>query len=221
MIREKIPNFRGYSSSFADDDGIGPPEWIKELRVKIGKEWQRRKKEFRAFHRRGILEDQVKRKYVFGPLEMPLDCFTSSRWNERRTQVPLPRTRDDWHLIWKWWKRAGSYKNIKKHIEDYGMRRPIDADWFVNYDPNGKQLYHRCFAFTLRNLQWPFLILSTGNERLMMAMFEWEWETITTLIHVRDCGFDPVISSALNGLAEIVGCRTRGINRSVSDKGTL
>lgn len=163
----------------------------------------------------------VKKVYRIGPLEFPLDCFTSSRWHERRNKVPLPRTRDDWRFIYDWWKSAGSYHDIKKHIEDYGMRRPIEADFFVNYDPNGRQLFHRCFAFNLANLEWPFLILRAGNERLMMAMFDWGWNTITAIVFIRDCGFDPLISELLSGAAEMIGTARPFINRPVSQKGKL
>lgn len=225
-MRERIPDWRSWLASYPNDDGKGPPEHILALQKKIRRECHARKRTYGPWIRRGILSDHPVAKYSLGPVELPLDVFTSSRWCERRTKVPLPLDMAGWRTCWEFWRGASSYRAIQAHIEKYGMRRPIIADWVVNYDPAEGQMVDRAFAFRGQNPDWPFLVLRTGNERLMMAMFEWGWKTITTIVLVRDCGHCTAVSELLRHVVDLgvgVGLAKakRGILRRVSEKGTL
>jgi len=225
-MRDRIPDWKAWLSSYATDDGKGPPDHILALREATHRACYRRKRLYAPLIRRGILNDKPVRTYSVGPVELPLDVFTSSRWCERRTDLPLPLDRAGWKLCWEFWRGARSYRSIRSHIEKHGMRRPIFADWVVNFDPECGQLEHRCFAYHLGSPGWPFLVLRTGNERLMMAMFEWGWETITTLVTIRDCGHSPEVTALLRHVVDFgvplgLAKASRGIRRSVSEKGGL
>lgn len=219
-----IPSWQGWLRSAAHDDGKGPPQWILDRQAEIRRELHVRKKEYNPLIRRGLWEDQVLATYNIGPIDLPVDFgFVSSRWHERRNCVPLACDEETWRFAWEYWKGADSYRGIKAHIEEHGMRRAILAEWFMNYDPDAGRLVHRCFAFRGEALQWPILILRTGNERLMMAWFEWGWKTIPTCIMVKDCGFDPAVSAGIRYLAETAPAWLRKgwryVNRPVEEKG--
>lgn len=201
-MKKRIPEWRGWMKSKADDDGSGPPRSVEEIRREIRAECHRRKRLYDAWIHAGVLADDPVASYNFGPFDLPLDVFTSSRWHERRTQLPLPIDREGWQICWEFWHRSNSYRGIKESVEQHGMYRPIIAEWFVNYDPKAGKLVHPCYAFHGENLPWPFLILRTGNERLMMAMFDWGWKTIPTQILVRDCGYSAAVSVMLRWLAD-------------------
>ncbi|UCG53543.1 MAG: hypothetical protein JSW58_08295 [Candidatus Latescibacterota bacterium] len=102
------------------------------------------------------------------------------------------------------------------------MRKPIEAELYINYSPKIK-LYHRALCFRGHNLDWPFLFLRRGNERLMMAWFEWGWRTIPAAIWVRDCGYSDAFSALLHyALAELCPPEfktSRTICRRVNDLG--
>lgn len=222
MVREPIPDWRGWTKSQAGDSGP-LPDHIAELVTSTRAEDHRRKKKYTRWIRRGVLADQSIAAYSFGPFDLPVDIFTSSRWHERRTKIPLPVDEDGWRTCWEFWRGATSYRGIKSHIEEHGMRRPILAEWFVNYDPADNQLVHRAFAFRGENPRWPYLILRTGNERLMMAWFDWGWRTIPTVVIVRDCGHDQLVSGLLRWTAGEAVSRglvgSRGICRRIDEKG--
>lgn len=225
-VRDPIPEWKGFTKSHATDNGDGPPRRILDLQRDIRAECHRRKTRYNPWLRAGVENDKPIAVYNLGPVDMPLDVFTSSRWNERRTQLPLPFDREGWRTCWEFWRGAKSYREIRANVEKHGMRRPIIADWCVNFDPSAKRMVHRAFAFQLENPAWPFLVLRTGNERLLMAMFEWGWRTIPTMVAIRDCGHSPAMSALLRWFADCaVRCgfanRSRGICRRVEDKGEL
>lgn len=224
LVRSEIPNWEGWMRSHSNDDGPIDPDIVK-IRAKTRAECHRRKKAYTGWIRGGVLADNPIITHSFGPINLPADpeLFTSSRWNERRTNVPLPYNDETWRFVWRFWHGANSYRGIKAHIEQYGMRRPLFADMFTNYDPQGSKLIHRTFAFRRENLQWPVLILRTGNERILMAMYEWGWNTVPVVILVRDCGFDSAMSALWTLIQERsgIGGLTREINRSIQEKGSL
>lgn len=223
-MRTEIPFFSEWMRSHPDDDGPIDSD-IVEVREEITRECFRRKAKYTKWIRDGVLSDNPVASFSFGPINLPADpsLFTSSRWSERRNHVPLPHDDETWRFIHRFWKRSHSYQGIKAHIEKYGMRRPLLADLFVNYDPLGGKLIHRAFAWRGENPSWPLMILRTGNERIMMAMYEWGWETVPVVLLVRDCGFDSAMSALLRLLHERsgLGGLTREIDRKVEDKGSL
>jgi len=223
-MKAKIPNWEGWMKSHSFDDGPVDPD-IVELQEHIRRRVHSRKRQFTSWIRQGVLADSPIATYAFGPINLPCEpkLFTSSRWNERRTNIPLPHDRESWMLVHRYWKGSNSYRGIKTHIEQYGMRRPIFADMFVNYDPSNKKLMHRCFAWQGENWPWPVLILRTGNERIMMAMFEWDWITVPIIILARDCGFDPAMTAVWKLIHERskIGGVSRDICRLADDKGDL
>jgi len=202
MGRGPIPEFKAWMASYADDDGVGPPEWIVEERERIRKALYTRKREYTKWIREGILEKSVVKVYPIGPINFPIEWFVSSRWCERRNYVPLARDEESWRFSWEYWKGAGSYRDIKGNIEKHGMRRAIYAFYYVNYDVEANKLQHPCFAYHLENLEWPMFIASTGNERIPMAWFEWGWKTVPTMVMVRDCGHSPEFSALLKGFID-------------------
>jgi len=223
-MRSDIPGWAGWMKSHSNDDGPVDSDIVaiqKELRA----ECHKRKRVYTRWIREGVLADRPVATYSFGPINFPTDprLFTSSRWNERRTNVPLPHNDETWRFVHRYWKGANSYRGIKAHIEQYGMRRPLMADMFTNYDPEAGQLIHRTFAWRGENLQSPSLILRTGNERIMMAMYEWNWVTVPIVVLVRDCGFSAAMSAVWKLIQENCGIAglSREINRPVEDKGSF
>jgi len=210
--------------SHSNDDGPVDPD-IVAIQKQLRTECHKRKGVYTRWIRNGVLADKPVATYSFGPINLPAhpELFTSSRWNERRTNVPLPYDEETWRFVHRYWRGANSYRGIKAHIEQYGMRRPLIADMFTNYDPDGGQLVHRTFAWRGENLDAPCLILRTGNERIMMAMFEWNWVTVPIVVLVRDCGFDPAMSAVWRLLQETsgLGGLSREINRQTEDRGSL
>ena len=209
MARNKIPDFVGWAkSNYGDNED--PPEHIKELVKETRVFVQKNKRKYTKRIRAGVTGDRRSdrnpvgfvRTHIFGPFDLPLSFFTSSRWNERRTNIPVPMDEESWRTCWEFWKSAYSYIDIKAHCERYAMRRAILADYVVNFDPEANHLMHRCFCMFDKLPDWPQLILKTGNERLMMAMFEWGWKTIPTCIVVRDCGYNPMVTELLHWLDE-------------------
>lgn len=223
-MRKEIPNWEGWMKSHSNDDG-SVDEDIVAIQTALRTECHKRKRVYTKWIREGVLADSPIATYSFGPINFPTEpeMFTSSRWNERRTNVPLPHDDETWSFVHRYWRRANSYRGIKAHIEQYGMRRPLIADMFTNYDPEGTKLIHRTFAFRGENLQWPALVMRTGNERILMAMYEWDWLTVPIVVLVRDCGFDPAMSAIWRLIQERSGLAglTRDINRSVQQKGSL
>jgi len=191
-----IPDFRAYLKSNPWDSADCPvPEWIDRMRQEIRSDLHKRKREFTRWIRGGLVSKNVLCKYKAGPIDLSLGMFVSSRWHERRLQLPLAKNLETWAIAWLFWRGARSYCAIKKHIEKYGMRKPIQAEWFVNYDPS--KMIHQCYSYQMRNNDWPFLILRTGNERLLMAMFEWGRKTIPVTLWVLDGGYSKTFSIIL------------------------
>jgi len=223
-MRKEIPNWEGWMKSHSNDDGP-VDEDIVDVQKALRAECHKRKRVYTKWIREGVLAANPIASYSFGPINLPADpdFFTSSRWNERRTNVPLPHNDETWSFVHRYWKGANSYRGIKAHIEAYGMRRPLFADMITNYDPQAGKLFHQCFAFRGENLTWPALILRTGNERILMAMYEWDWLTVPIVVLVRDCGFDPAMSAIWRLIQERSGLAglTRDINRSVHQKGSF
>lgn len=221
---DSIPNYRKWVEAFTSIEKIIIPKRIQEIQKTIKGELSERKCLYHPKMKRGIVGDKYVNTFVFGPIDLPVDLpFVSSRWHERRNKLPLACDEKTWRLAWKFWESAGSYKAIKAHIERYGMQRAIIAEMCVNYDVTKDQFLHRCFCFKGENPEWPFLILRTGNERLMMAWFEWGWKTIPTSIMIRDCGHNRAISAGFCYLAEVAPAWLkrgwRYCNRPVSEKG--
>lgn len=220
---KQIPDFRAYMKSTPKDSNYEPPAHIEELRQDIKKKLNAQKRRFTRRIRQGVIADKWVGTYVVGPFEFPLDFFLTSRWYPRRLQLPVAKDKESWRTAWQWWQGARSYRGIKAHIEKYGMRKPIWAEWFVNYDPREKKLLHRAYCLEEDESDWPFLILRTGNERLLMAWFEWGWETISTMVWIRDHGWDPAFSALLKVFVHnLVPKQYRGsrwINRKPDDKG--
>ncbi len=221
--REPIPDWKGWTVSHAGDGGRKIPEWLREIRHKNMEELIRRKPRWKGWLRAGVAGEHPVAAYNVGPVDLPLGFFTSSRWCERRpARLPLPLDRAGWWIAWQYWQGAGSYLGIKSHIEKYGMRRPIVADWFVNFKPG--QLLCKAYVFRVSNPDWPHLILRAGNERLMMALFEWDWVTIPAMLRVVDCGHSPEFSAMLAELNKLPIPwlrRPRAVNRKHTDKGEL
>lgn len=223
-MKKTIPEFSAFLKSHPwDSSDWDPPGWIEEKRKLIRAEMHRRKRAFTRWIRQGVLCQQVEASYCLGPFDLPVDFFVTSRWHERRLQLPLACDWESWRTAWLWWRGARSYRGIKVHIERYGMRKPIWAEWFVNYDPEENKLIHQAFSYRGENLKWPFLILRTGNERLMMAQFEWDWHTVPVLIFVKDCGHSKAFSVLLKAVLELYVPkefrRSRFICRESTDRG--
>ena len=135
--------------------------------------------------------------YRWGPFDIPLCNLISSRWTPLRTHLPLAKNWETWRIAWRFWRRADTYLEIKEHIEKYGMQNPIALHCYLNYDPVYKQSVHKSCWF---EEEAPLFIVKNGNERLLMAMFEWNWKTIPAIIGIRDYGFDPLISKFLKAI---------------------
>lgn len=140
------------------------------------------------------LERRIKRTIALGVVDLPIDSFVSSRWHPFRTGLPLAYDYNTWRFAWHFWREAKTYKAIKRSIEQNGLTHAIAADWFVNYDPRLEPIAHRAFIFHGKAPRWPMFVLRTGNERLMMAWFEWGWASIPVSLRLRDCGFCPKMS---------------------------
>lgn len=206
----KIPDFKAFLGSKPDV----VKEDIERLRDSIRRQIHERKLEYRAWAKRGLAKPVA--SYSFGPFDLPLDFFASTRWNERRTKLPLAKDEATWRIAWEYWRTAKSYQVIKASIEKHGMLRPVYADWYLNADLDLP--VHGAFLFGMENPKWPQLLLRTGNERLMMAWFEWDWKTIPTVIVVRDCGRSQLISSLLRAVSDtgFIPRYSRNICRRVS-----
>lgn len=217
MARNRVPNYKVFSRC-----SVACSPEIEVRRKEVWAKVHSEKRKFRRWFSMGIYEDNVVAAYSVGPVSLPLDWFVSSRWTERRTKVPLACDEETWHFAWQYWREAESYRYIKAHIEKYGMIRPIYADWYVNCLP--ERPVHRCFAVRGENLEWPFLIARTGNERLLMARYEWDWKTIPTVIVIRDCGASDLISALLPLTAQSIAASVGGsrwMKRPVEDTGDI
>lgn len=213
-MRSEIPDWKAWLKG----GEVQPPDWIEQLRRDIWTRLHATKADWQGgMKKKPWSSGKPVATYNLGPFEFPLDSFASSRWHPRRTRLPVCLTRSDWRIAWQYWRSAQSYKSIRENIEKHGMRRPIIAEWFTNGDPE-RPLAHGCFATVKKTPTWPFLVARTGNERLLMAMFEWEWETIPTVLMVRDFGHDPAVSCLLRWVAEQCPWRSgMGIVRRVED----
>lgn len=186
-----IPEFKRLNISHATDSGSLPEE-LTEVISKTYKEVLINKKRWKPLLKK---TPRVSTSYVIGPINMPIDSFVSCRWNELRTKVPLAMDESSWRWAWRFWRGANSYKKIKSNIEKHGMRQAILAEVYLNHEPGF--IWHKCIAFRGENPEWPILITISGNERIMMAWFEWNWKTIPTMIVIRDCGFSDIFSEVL------------------------
>jgi len=217
MAKRRIPGYRVY-----EECSVECLEKVEAERKRIWREVHEKKLDFKAWFKKGICSDKVHKSYSYGPIALPLDFFVSSRWHERRTRIPLACDEESWHFAWRYWRDAESYRHIKENIETNRLWRPIYCDWFINCPPG--VAWHRCFAMKCENPKWPFLVARTGNERLLMARYEWAWETIPAVVILRDCGESKLFSALLEVVARRLAEQLNGprwLKRPHTDKGAF
>lgn len=180
----------------------GPhPAWIDDLRKQVRASVHARKPELRS---KKILARDKRRPVVFGPVQLPVSWLCSSRWCETRTNLPLARNRETWRIAWLFWRTSQTYAQIKESIERFGMREPIRTDYYLNWDPTDDRVVpHSCLVFSMKTFRDHPFVVGVGNERSLMAQFEWGWTTMPAIVCVRDYGHDSSISAALRTASKL------------------
>lgn len=180
----------------------GPhPKWIDDLRIEVRKEVHAKKLDRRG---KKILARNKVRPVIFGPMRLPIEWLCSSRWCETRTNLPLARDRETWKIAWEFWRTAETYRRIKESIETFGMRDPIRVDLYLNWNhADSTILPHGCLAFSMEHYHKTPFITGTGNERCLMAQFEWNWKSIPSIVCVRDYRHNPHVSVALRFVSKL------------------